>query len=101
MITWGQSRNPNTQSWQSLGAHAGGDTHTFTQFRMIGNGASLHPLQRTGEVSADSHGMWPRMSARGPSTIGDSKYPAAVVNMTLPPIVSTVGGPRDPNMMVP
>lgn len=99
MITYGQYAQPGRR-WLSLGAIATGNAHTFTRFRTGANGASLHPLQRTGQVSADSHSMLPRMSATAQPGLGDSVYPAAYFDMRLPPVVSVYGGPNDPAMQI-
>jgi hypothetical protein len=101
MITWGQRTNQNIQQVQSLGAIATGDVHMFSRYRTGADGASLHPLQRSGEVPSDSHAMIPRQTAYGPAGMGASRTaPASAHDMTLPPVVPIVGGPNDPHMMV-
>ena len=87
MMTWGVKPNTNVQQVQSLGAVATGVTHTFTRFRTGGNGSSLHPLQRTGQVGSASSGlMGARLSAPGGDGFGGAP-PAAWTNMALPPVV--------------
>jgi hypothetical protein len=94
MITWGQKVNTNKQQVQSLGAVATGDVHTFTRFRTAPDGASLHPMQRSGHVSSASHGMGVKHSAfSGSGGLGGSVYPASHVDMQLPP-VAPVGQAR-------
>lgn len=101
MITWGQKANTNKQQVDSLGAHASGITHTFARFRTGSDGASLHPLQRTGQVSAASHQMGVKQSAAGMDGLGSAQTaPAAWVNMTLPPLIPIYGNPRDPKFRV-
>ena len=102
-ITWGANRpNANGQQQNSLGAIATGNVHTFTRFRMTGgSGASLHPLQRTGQVSANSHAQGVRMSASGPPGLGDAAHAQVPYgNMKLPPVVPIAGGPFDPSFRV-
>ena len=92
-ITWGANRpNANPQQQTSLGAVATGNVHTFTRFRMTGgSGASLHPLQRTGAVSADSHAMGVRMTASGPPGLGSgASVPVPYVVDVFPPVVPMV-----------
>lgn len=84
----------NTHSTYSYGAAASGDKHQFTR-RLGPSGVSLHGLQRLGLVSAASHDIVGRQSARSHATIGDSVYPAGTHDLTLPPIVPLAGSPRD------
>lgn len=100
MITWGARGNPSQQSWQSLGAIATGQVHTFTRYRTASNGASLHPLQRTGQVGSDSHDFQVNHAHWGGRGLGDPLYPAATFVMTLPPVVPLYGNPRDPAFRV-
>ena len=90
MITWGARGNPNQQQWQSLGAIATGNAHTFTRYRTGSDGASLHPLQRSGQVSAGSHTFRVRQNAIGPVGLGNGP-PVPYVDMTLPPVVPLMG----------
>lgn len=99
MITYGARGNPDPQSLQSLGAHASGNVHTFTRFRTGADGASLHPLQRSGAVSASSHSLGYRMTAMGPAGLGDAPH-AATFNRTLPPVMNLYGSPSDPAMRI-
>jgi hypothetical protein len=101
MITFGVKPNYNTQQVQSLGSVATGDTHTFARFRTGANGASLHPLQRTGEVSASSHGYSPRMTAGGPPGLHDNPgnaVPAVIGGF--PPLLQYHGSARDPLVQI-
>ncbi len=101
MITWGQKPNTNPQSLQSLGAIATGNTHVFTRYRSLADGAALHSLQRTGDVSSASHQGMVRMATFSRGGIGDGP-PAAYHNAALPPVVKvgTVGTSLDPAMRV-
>jgi hypothetical protein len=97
MIDYGARPNFNQQQWQSLGAIATGNVHTFSRYRTGADGSSLAPAQRQGRVPAASHSFRIRMTAAGPGGLGDShKAPAAAVNMTLPPLVPIYGGSNDP-----
>jgi hypothetical protein len=101
MITYGQKPNPSRQSYFSLGSVATGNAHVFTRYRTAADGASLHPLQRQGQVSAAyhlAHGAG-RMTALGPSGIGDGP-PAAAHVVTFPPVITIPGTARDPNMRI-
>lgn len=103
MINWGAKPNTNAEQWQSLGSVATGNVHTFSRYRTAADGASLHPLQRTGQVSAQSHAMMGgRMTAATPPGLGSAaRAPAGYHNMMLPPIVPVgVGSSRDPMMRV-
>lgn len=100
MITWGQRPNKNVEQVQALGSVATGQVHTFTPFRMTGDGVSLHPLQRVGAVGSASHNMWPKHAVYSIDGLGAGAYPAAHHNMTLPPVVPIAGSPRDPRVMI-
>jgi hypothetical protein len=103
MITWGANRpNANRQQQTSIGAIATGDRHVHIPFRLqSGDGASLHPLQRAGQVSAASNRAGVRMRAAGPPGLGDaSSAMVPYVNQQWPPVVPIAGGVRDPAMQV-
>lgn len=101
MITYGQKPNPSRQSYFSLGSVATGNAHVFTRYRTAADGASLHPLQRQGQVPADYHAAHSagRMTALGPSGIGDGP-PAAMYNTHFPPVITIPGTGRDPAMRI-
>lgn len=101
MITYGQKRNPSRQSYLSLGSIATGNAHIFTRYRTAADGASLHPLQRQGQVTADYHAAHGagRMTALGPSSMGDG--PHVPMHYTgYPPVITIPGTGRDPNMRI-
>lgn len=99
-ITWGARPNTNQESYQSLGAIATGVTHTFTRYRTAADGASLHPLQRQGIVSADSHMQNTRHAVWMKGELGDGP-PAAYVNLAMPPVLPFgPGSSRDPGVMI-
>jgi hypothetical protein len=76
-----------------------GNMHTFTRF-LGASRVSLHPLQRAGLVSADSHAMAPNMSASlHRYSLGDGP-PAGHANLQMPPVVPIAGSPRDPSYQV-
>lgn len=79
---------------------ASGDVHIQARFTHAPSGVSLHPLQRAGVVAIDSHDLSPRMGASGPHGLGDPVVAAGHSDLTLPPLVPTIGGPRDPRFMV-
>jgi hypothetical protein len=83
----------------SVASGVGGPVHSFARYRGIG-GVVLHPLQRAGMVSADSHAVVGAQGAHGPNGLGDPFYAAAAFDMRLPPVVPIAGGPRDPRFMV-
>lgn len=85
----------NTETTFSYGAAASGDMHVFTR-RLGPSGVSLHPLQRSGAVSAESHDYISRQGAAHHATLGESVYPAGHMDLTLPPVVPLHGSPRDP-----
>lgn len=93
MIIWGQKVNTNKQQVQSLGAIATGNVHMQVRFRTGADGASLHPLQRSGQVSAASHSMGVRHSAVGPAGLGSAEHaPAAQTIDTFPPVLQFPSG---------
>lgn len=101
MITWGARGNTNKQQWQSLGAIATGDVHTFTRYRTAIDGASLHPLQRQGLVSADAHAYNIRPGTPARYSLGGSELaPAAHTPMILPPPVPVWSGQLNPNVRI-
>ena len=69
--------------------------HTFAD-----NGTSLHPLQRTGQVSANgARSWWGRGTFARGAHIFDSP-PARQSIETYPQMVPLLGSPRDPRYMV-
>ncbi len=76
-----------------------GNMHLFTRWRGLG-GVSLHPLQRSGQVSAASHATFGAQGAHHHPGLGDTPFPAGAMNMTLPPVVPIHGSPRDAAFMV-
>lgn len=92
---------PNYRTATGLALGAGGPMHMPTLFNPGGHRTSLHPLQRAGHVSAASHSLMPNLpAAGGPDIQGGRRYPAAWVNMPLPPVLFAAGGPYDPRFMV-
>ena len=88
------SANVNVFAW--------GNRHV--QVRYLGpSGVSLHPLQRSGHVSAASHhgagSVNVRQFAATWPGLGDGP-PAGLVHVTLPPMVQIAGSPRDPRIMI-
>jgi hypothetical protein len=76
-----------------------GDRHMHTRFRGMNN-VSLHPLQRTGLVSASSHDTFGAQGANDHPGLGDTRFPAGHMNLTLPPVVPIHGSPRDPAFQI-
>ena len=83
----------------SVNASVGGDRHAFAYYKGPG-GVSLHPLQRAGVVGADSHSILPAQGAPQRPGLGGGGYPAAKVNMQLPPVLTYAGSPRDGRFQV-
>lgn len=84
----------------SVAAGVGGSTHLFTSRYRGGDGVSAHPLQRAGFFANLVAFTFGAQGARTVGGLGDAYYPAAQMNMTLPPVVPIAGGPRDVDFMV-
>lgn len=101
MITYGVKPNNNVQSWQSLGSHADGQLHTFSRFRAMQSGVSLHPLQRAGQVAVSDNPLSFNRAAAGQPGLGSAtRAPAARFTMRLPPIVPIAGHSLDPQYRI-
>jgi hypothetical protein len=81
----------NTHQIYSYGAAASGDFHQFTRYRGASK-VSLHPLQRTGQVSARANMFVGAQGAPVAQSLGGAEYaPASNFNMKLPPVVPISG----------
>lgn len=84
----------------SVAAGVGGTTHLFQSRYRDAGGVSAHPLQRAGIVSNALSFVSGAQGARSRGGLGEPWYPAAAMDMTLPPIIPIAGNPRDPDFMV-
>lgn len=75
-----------------------GDMHQFTRY-LGPSRVALHPLQRSGAVSAASHSILGNVGAPHWPGLGDGP-PAGHSNLTMPPVVPIAGSPRDPAFMI-
>lgn len=85
--------------WQGNAADQRLMRHVQVSFRDA-SGVSLHPLQRTGQVSAASHGSWGSQKAANVWGMFDAPPVPPSIGLSLPQVVPLAGSPRDPRFMV-
>ena len=93
---------PNGYGFDTANVNVFALGNRHVQVRYLGpSGVSLHPLQRAGLVSADSHnyGQHGRQGAAGVQHMSDGP-PAGLSHTTFPPLVQIAGSPRDPRVML-
>lgn len=93
---------PNYVTQTSISMGVAGPMHRPTFYR--DSGVSLHPFQRAGLVGAQAHtqGLGAQAVAHGlpGGDIGQGRYPAARVDMVLPPVVPFTTNPNQGKFQV-